>query len=736
MSQTLVLAPDPKQAVGQLTSIFNSANGVTQWASALVNAVLPAMSPTPDWYETIKAIIQATQKDANSWLNDTGPDVISGMCNAFLDYSGTFSRVVSAELAPILQQVRTQSDRPTAAQQKQLVAIFNALQAITNRHGAKTQTLLAAMAKYQTDLSSNYAALNTAIANALTAESKSKVTVQSIQAKINDIELTLAADNSAATADSFNIEASMQSLAVGLTFGLTFDPVGFGIALLGLGASIVISAEAEAQVQADLKEIAALSAKLGPAEIQLGLLQGIVSNLESLQTNIASAVSVYTDFDTSWQKAATEIANVLEILAQPEIDISTISYFDQSSVAQALADWSQIAVFAGKVLLARVVPKTGITISGSAVTPAVPAIQKNLVANLNLSARLTSWCTAIVNTTLVESPGAWYPVFMKNLEVAKAHATGFLGIVGPNALSCVPNAIISFAGSQRDAVSLVERVLDEAGPNDLTVQQITFIRAIFAERLQPELTKVLGTPTDTNIGLPQNATRTLYGTRNDLISFRTQITSDRKTLVSGQQGGAQEVGLLDVDEQKMDANITGLNTEISLWNQDILESEIGIGASLFAAVVGIGLALATGGAALVVTGVGVAGLGASIAATAVYSEKVKAALAKVQADQKELTRDQQQVNSLLGVIKVFENLEQLNAAAQTAAEQIVTMFAGLAGQTEATVRRLEQADAATAKGLLENIRFEQALSNWTAWAALAQGVLNCVINKQVLSQPQ
>ena len=736
MPQTLVLAPDPDQAIGQLTSIFNSANGVTQWASTLVNAFLPAMSPTPDWYTDISAAIAAAQADANSWLNDTGPGVISGMCNAFLDYSGTFSQIVTNQLAPVLAQIRTQNNIPTPAQKQQLVSIFTALQGITNRHGTTTQTLLGAMSGYKKDLDASLTTLDAAITQALPAETKASQTVAKIQAQIQDIEITLAADNSSATADSFNIESGMQSLAVGLTFGLTFDPVGFGIALLGLGVNIIISAEAEAQVQADLKEIAALSATLAADETQLALLQGIVSNLKSLQTNVIAAVSVYSEFDSSWQDAATEIANLLEILAQPEINISTISYFEVANVNQALVDWSTIAAFASKVLLARVVPQPGLTISGNAVTPTIPAAQTNLVANLNLSARLTAWCSAIVNTTVVQSSGAWYPVFMGNLAVAQTHAVEYLDIVGPNALSAVPNSIVTYAAERQQVMNFVESILSEAGANDLTATQLNTIKTVFAQRLQPTLESLLGTPLSTNIGLPQGTPPTLYGSKNDLISFRTKVTADRVALVEGQQGAAQEVGLLDIDEQTMSTNLANLHTKISVWNQDILESEIGIGASLFAAVVGIALAVATGGGALVITGVGVAGLGGSIAATAVYTKKVNNALAQVQSDQTELTDDQKQVSSLLAVIQAFQNLEQLNAAAQTAAEQIVTMFAGLAGQTKATIRRLESADSATAKGILESIRIEQALSNWDALATLASGVLNSIITKQILTQPQ
>ena len=736
MSTNLILAPNAQRTIGQLTGIFNSANGVTGWANALVNAVLPAMSPTPDWYEEVNATISSSQNDANNWLNDTGPDVVSGMCRAFLNYSGTFSQVITTQVTPILQAAIAQGGVPTAAQQQELQDIFTSLQQIVTRHATGTKTLLAAMAAYKKNLDTSVASLAGAISNALKAEAAVSKKVQKIQQKIDDIELTLAADNSAATADSFNVESSMQSLAVGLTFSLTFDPVGFGIALLGLGVSIVISAEAEAQVQADLKEIGELTDKLGAADIQLAMLQGIVSNLQSLTSNIEAALSVYDDFDDSWGSAENEIASLLGTIIQPEIDINLIAYFNQNNLSEALSRWSQIAAFATKVLLAKVIPKAGVTISGTSVAPTVPAIQKNLVANLSLGARLTAWCSAIVNTTVAQAPGAWHPGFMAKLAVAQGHATEFLGVVGPNTLSAIPDAIIQFAAAQQEAISIVQRLLTEAGPKDLQPNQIALIKNIFALRLQPMLQTLLGAPSSTNIGLPVAATRTLYGTRNDLISFRTTITNDRKALVEGQQGAAQEVGLLEQDEQTMATNISTLDTEIANWNQDIEESEIGIGASLFAAVVGLALAIPTGGGSLVATGFGVAGLGGSIAATAVYSEKVKAATAKVDADQQELTNDQKEVNTLTAIIRVFEQLEQLNASAQTAAEQIVTMFAGLAGQTESTIRRLEEADSATAKGVLENILIDQALSDWATWAKLAHGVRNSIIHKQVLSQPQ
>jgi|SRR5262245_33827988 len=363
------------------------------------------------------------------------------------------------------------------------------------------------------------------------------------------------------------------------------------------------------------------------------------------------------------------------------------------------------------------------------------ALQTQLTGNLNAQAQVLAWCSAIANTTVAPSPGAWYQPFMANLAVAQGHTAAYLNVIGPDAWSTLPNAIVNYSSTHNNAMGDVQDILDSVGSGDLSDEQIATIVQIF-QALEQYLQQLLGTPTDSNLAAPPSAQPTLYGTQNDLATFRTNVTSDNNALTQGQQGAAQEVALLQVDETKMNSDISTLQGEIAIWNQEIVESEIGIGVSIFVAVVGIALAPATGGSSLVATGIGVAGLGGSIASTVVYSEKVKAAFDEIAADQAELTTDQQQVNALNGIINTFANLGTVNTNAQAALQGIVTAFAGLIDDAQNTIAALQNADSGAAKGILETLNIQNAMSDWTNLSNLAQGILNSTVNQQQLTPPQ
>jgi hypothetical protein len=155
----------------------------------------------------------------------------------------------------------------------------------------------------------------------------------------------------------------MNAMVVGLMLPLEFDPVGFGIALLGFGADIIIDAETQAQVQSDLSQIQALRPQLSADELQLGLMQGIVANLLNLADGIEAALTTFDDFDDTWSFANYGINYLLIVLAQPQIDISKIP--DLNDLSDAAAAWKRMADFATKVLNVTVTQQQPVTISPS-----------------------------------------------------------------------------------------------------------------------------------------------------------------------------------------------------------------------------------------------------------------------------------------------------------------------------------------------------------------------------------
>ena len=222
---------------------------------------------------------------------------------------------------------------------------------------------MTAMGNYRTQMEADFAALKTALASALPQEAQDRALVQQVQTQIQSIELTLAADNEAATSATIDTSDDMNAMVVGLMLPLEFDPVGFGIALLGFGADIIIDAEAQAQVQSDLSQIQTLSTQLSADQLQLGLMQGIVANLQNLADGIEAALTTFDDFDDTWSFANYGLNYLLVVLAQPQIDIGKIP--DLNDLSDAAAAWQKMADFATKVLNVTVTQQQPVTISPS-----------------------------------------------------------------------------------------------------------------------------------------------------------------------------------------------------------------------------------------------------------------------------------------------------------------------------------------------------------------------------------
>src|SRR5262249_18584247 len=308
------------------TGIFKSPTGITLWVGTLVNSVLPPMDPQPTWYSSIESALQTSQQHSQTWLNETAPGIIADMSDAFIRYSGEFGNAVG-DLKPLLADIAAHGNIPTANQVQDLTAAIGVLQQATAANQAKVRSLMTDMANYQSQMQADFAALKAALAAALPQEAADLAAVQQVQTQIQSIERALAADSGTATADSLDTTNAMISLVVGLTFAMGFEPVGFGMALLFVGVDAVIQASAEAQVISDLKQIEALTDQLAEDQMQLGLMQGIVSNLENLENRVQDAMATFDDVDDTWSFANYGLSYLQVVLAQPQIDISTIPDF-------------------------------------------------------------------------------------------------------------------------------------------------------------------------------------------------------------------------------------------------------------------------------------------------------------------------------------------------------------------------------------------------------------------------
>ncbi len=333
------------------------------WATTLVNSHLPPMTPAPDWYEEIHSKLQSSKQYAETWLNNDMPSkIFASMTDPFIEYAEDF-KTVAASLQPILDKIAAQNNIPTDEQVQDLTEAIGALQQETATNNATVQSEMKSLAAFKTQMQESLAALDTALKSALPAEAADRAAVQQVQTQIQSAEISLAALSQSATDATVDTENAMIGMVVGLAFSAGFDPVGFGIALLGIGVDFAIDAETEDRVISDLNQIEALNKQLSADQMQLGLMQGICSNLEQLSKGIESALTTFDDFDDTWSFANYGLTYLLVVLAQPQIDISKIP--DLQDLSDAIDAWDQVKAFAEKTQNAVVSQLTPYTISST-----------------------------------------------------------------------------------------------------------------------------------------------------------------------------------------------------------------------------------------------------------------------------------------------------------------------------------------------------------------------------------
>jgi len=341
-----MLATNPSTATEQLTDILNAANHISVWVDTLQNAALPSMSPQPAWYAAVNDALAASRQHSQTWRKQTAPDIITDMTESFIDYSVAFGTTVDY-VRPILSDIATAGFIPSAPQITVLTQLFGALQTTTTQNQATVQRLLAAVKSYRDEMTSDYAALQRALKAALPQAAAERAAIQQIQTQIESIEIALAADGQAASAATVDTGSAMTSLVIGLTFASEFDPVAFGIGLIFIGVDSAVDAETEARVISDLEQIQSLTRELTNDQVQLGLLQGVIANLERLSQGIESALAAFDDFDDTWTIANLSLTYLLVALAQPQVDIRRIP--DLNNLQDAVAAWATMSAYASKV---------------------------------------------------------------------------------------------------------------------------------------------------------------------------------------------------------------------------------------------------------------------------------------------------------------------------------------------------------------------------------------------------
>jgi Bacillus haemolytic enterotoxin (HBL) len=359
-----MLAPHPDDAINRLTALFNAGNAVTQWVNALVGADLPPLSPLPSWYTTLGDALQTAQTDAQVWLDTTGPDMLAQMTTAN-DYNDLFA-VAAKDLRRLVKKIGENDPPyiPNAGQLQDLIGYVQALQQQAAVELAAVQTAQSAAQTYLAQVQADHDALGTALGAAVAQESTESAAIGQVQLQIASLQATIAGLTELADSKDISggeaIAALIVSIVVGVSGGtLSLMTVAAGI--VGVGADFGEGILQNQQVQADVQQLQTLSQQLSADQQQLGMLQGVVSCIQSLLASNDQALSTFSGLADLWAFEHFRLTYLLVVLAQPQIDVSTIP--DLNDLGDAAAAWEKISDFATAAQEATITQQPGVSIA-------------------------------------------------------------------------------------------------------------------------------------------------------------------------------------------------------------------------------------------------------------------------------------------------------------------------------------------------------------------------------------
>ena len=343
-----MLAPSPAEITELLTGSLSSLVSLKAWAHAIVNTTLYPLTPAPSWYDGVSTELQNLQKPAQTWIDDNEPTVTAALWQSFVDYGTEFANA-AADMVPLLADIRQNSgNTPTAPQLSSLNGYLSSLSSQALAEQSVATSVASAITAFYDSANAARSALTSAIAAAEQTLKTDQSAIAALSSQVSGLQTQLAvvtqeAQQSLQKAGEQAANLSMKVVVYTLTTlaGSAGSLVGIAGAVVSLGIDVAESVENNAEVIDTLKEISNLQAQLRPEEQQVAALQGVISNLEALDTLSLQASNLYTSLlPAIWQSVASELQSVVDELKQPNVDVTFIDGLAQ--LPQAASSWAAI----------------------------------------------------------------------------------------------------------------------------------------------------------------------------------------------------------------------------------------------------------------------------------------------------------------------------------------------------------------------------------------------------------
>ncbi len=482
----LTLAPNLDETQQDLTSYLNAQNSVTSWVRAYLDNVLNRPDPIPSWYNTINQEFTQSQQAAQSlWVNSLLPTISAEIPQGIIDFADRFepSAIALAELVNQIQKNPSQPNHPNPSQLSELRRILNQLLAEAKQHQDRYTSLAQAVGDFSVQITAAQSNLKQAAADAASSLITDQDKLEEIELQINKIQIQLGQHEQKITSSEISFGTSVLSTVVAFTIGLAAAggvlAVGSLVgAVIGVGSAIISDIINTEEVKKDLEQLDKLVGDLTTEEAQVASLQSLISTIQQLAQRNESVNDSFPQLQRIWESTVERIQQVLEILKQPQVDVSKIDQLININTAQDT--WTNLRCFAQNLQNSFLFQTPSLRIPEPSQLAPDNDSHRHLTDNFNGANLVTAYCHGLLNTVLspaMNPPAAWFNTFESHLSTAQSHAQFWIDTLSPEVSAKVPQSILNYSGtfdpSIKALLNLLQQIEDE--PTEAQAQEIVAV---------------------------------------------------------------------------------------------------------------------------------------------------------------------------------------------------------------------------------------------------------------------
>jgi hypothetical protein len=306
------------------------------------------------------------------------------------------------------------------------------------------------------------------------------------------------------------------------------------------------------------------------------------------------------------------------------------------------------------------------------------------------------------------------------LETAKLTADSWINDLCTRASATIPNHILDYGATYDAASDEILDLLDQAKKDNddpkLKTDAVDLITALrdSVSGYRAELDKV----------------------KADLDAYAKKVQADHDALAGSNDAIANLVSLESSEVTKFGDRIKLLHGEIDAWNKQIMDSQIGLGLSIFVAVVGCVVAAVPGGQAI---GVGIivaggAGIATSGAIWGTLQQKVDSAESEIAQDQATEDALNIQITALNALHLIVANVVDKITAAQLALSDVAVFWTTFESTLDNVIKDLGKPNAKLT-AVMDEMWVNAAKKNWKTLSEFAQNLVDAKIDAEYRDKP-